>query len=183
VQSFFQAVLVNQSLKSVDPARGRLRAFLKASMRNFMNNEWRRDLAQKRGGTAQHLSIDLEWAESRLGGEPASADDPQAAFDRSWAFSLLRTVFKRLEDHFDRNGKRELYEAIKGCLQGDGKIEPGEDLATRLGISHEAVRSAVFKLRRRFRDYIHEEIRETCADEAEAKQEIRDLCRILTSQG
>ena len=96
---------------------------------------------------------------------------------------MLRSVFKRLEDHFDRQGKRELYEAIKGCLQGDGKIAPGEEIAKRFNISHEAVRSAVFKLRRRFRDYVHEEIRDTCADETEAKQEITELCRVLTEVG
>ena len=44
--------------------------------------------------------------------------------------------------------KRELYEAIKGCLEGDGSYESGAELAGRLGISHDGVRSAVFKLRR-----------------------------------
>jgi len=66
-----------------------------------------------------HLSIDQDWAEERLAAEPDS--DPLESFDRHWAFSLLKTVFKRLEDNHDRTGKRELYEAI----------------AARLGISHE----------------------------------------------
>ena len=179
VQAFLQNIIANQSLESVDPSRGKLRAFLKASMRNFMNSEWRRDLAQKRGGAAEHIPIDIDWAESLLVADEA----PQDAFDRSWAYSVLRKVFERLDKHFDRQGKRELYEAIKGCLQGDGKIEPGEVIAERFGISHEGVRSAVFKLRRRFRDYIHEEIRDTCADETEAKEEITDLCRILIDKG
>jgi len=179
VQAFLQNVIANQSLESVDPSRGKLRAFLKAAMRNFMKSEWRRDVAQKRGGTADHIPIDVDWAESLL----VADEEPQAAFDRSWAYSVLRRAFERLDEHFDRQNKRELYEAIKGCLQGDGKIEPGEVIAERFCISKEGVRSAVFKLRRRFRDYIHEEIRDTCADEADAKEEIADLCRILTNVG
>jgi len=182
VQAFLQNVLANQSLESADPSQGKLRAFLKASMRNFMNHQWRHDLAQKRGGTAQHVSIDLAWAESRLGAEPSVGEDPMAEFDRSWAFSVLRRVFARLEKTYDQLGKREIYEAIKGCLKGDGKIEAGEQIAVQLGMSHEGVRSAVFKLRRRFREYIEEEVRETCTDETEFREEIADLCRILTNQ-
>lgn len=179
-QAFFANVLAHRSLDAVSPERGKLRAFLKAALRNFNNNEWRRDYAQKRGGGEVHLSIDQDWAEERLAAEPDT--DPLDSFDRHWAFSLLKTVFKRLEDHHDRTGKRELYDAIKGCLQGDGKYEAGETIAVRLGISHEGVRSAVFKLRRRFRDYVHEEIAETCASPDEAKEEIAYLCRILTSE-
>ena len=54
-----------------------------------------------------------------------------------------------------------------------------EALTKSLDMSEEAVRSAVFKLRRRFREFVEEEVAETCVSSAEAKEEIAHLCRIL----
>ena len=83
------------------------------------------------------------------------------------------------EKHYERTGKRQTYEAIKGALEGDGKYD--SSAAERLGLSNEGVRSAVFKLRRRFREYVEEEIRDTCSDASEAREEIRYLCKILAT--
>jgi RNA polymerase sigma factor (sigma-70 family) len=178
-QEFFQKLLSRRSLDKASPAGGKLRAYLQASMRNFLNDRWRHDLAQKRGGSAVHISIDQEWAEARLSEEPDSAE----LFDRTWALSILRSVFVRLDAYFERIGKMDLYEAIKGCLQGDGTYSSAKEIAGRLGISEEGVRSAVFKLRRRFRDFIHDEIRETCTGETEVKEELAYLCKILSRHG
>src|SRR5579863_1002341 len=49
-QSFFSLLLERDSLRRVDPALGRFRSFLLASLRNFMAGEWRRLHAAKRGG-------------------------------------------------------------------------------------------------------------------------------------
>ena len=151
-------------------------------MKNFLMSRKREENALKRGGGHQIVSIDQEWAEGTLGDTLAQkGDEPEAAFDRNWAFSLLNSVSLRLEAYYDKIGKREIYEAIKGCLEGDGTYDAGEKLAARLGISKEGVRSAVFKLRRRFREYIEEAVRDTCADETDVKDEIAHLCRILAS--
>jgi len=181
-QGFFQRLLANRTIDKVAEDRGKLRAFLLASMKNFLASSSRDQKALKRGGGQALLSIDQDWAEGTLGDTLADKNEaPEATFDRHWAFSLLNSVSRRLEAHYEKIGKRELYEAIKGCLEGDGTYETGEALAARLGISHESVRSAVFKLRRRFREYVEEAIRDTCADESEVKDEISHLCRILAN--
>jgi DNA-directed RNA polymerase specialized sigma24 family protein len=52
-QSFFSRVLEKNYLQHVDQALGKFRAFLLASLKNFMTNEWRRENTAKRGGSAR----------------------------------------------------------------------------------------------------------------------------------
>jgi hypothetical protein len=173
-------LLANQSFDAVAAERGRLRSFLLASMKNFLKSRARGEKAQKRGGGQRPLSIDQDWAEDTLA-VASPAHDTDTVFDRHWAFAVLNAVSRRLEEHYDGTGKREVYEALKGCLEGDGTYETGSTLVARLGLSPEGLRAAVFRLRRRFRDYIHEAVRDTCADESEVREEITHLCRILAS--
>lgn len=120
-QGFFQRLLTNRSLDTVAEDRGKLRAFLLASMKNYLHSRSREDKALKRGGGQKLLSIDQVWAEGTLGDTLADKKEaPEAAFDRHWAFSLLNAISRRLEAHYEKIGKRDLYEAIKGCLEGDG---------------------------------------------------------------
>lgn len=181
-QAFFQHLLEKDTLDSVDRERGKLRAFLLASMRNFLRQQWRNQHTQKRGGEAVQLSIDAPWAEERILQEPASNEAPELYFDRHWAHALLSRVFDRLEAYYDQAGSRQRYEAIKGCLQGDGRYEAGDQLAASLDITPAALRSSVFKLRGRFREYVEEEIHHTCATEEEARGEMMYLCQILSTQ-
>ena len=179
VQGLFTNLLANRSFESVAEDRGRLRAFLQVAMKNFVAQEWRKSQSQKRGGGSIHLSIDQEWGEQQFKNEPASSEDLGADFDRSWAYSLLHNVFKRLEDYYEEKGKSEHFHAVKGCLKGDGKYDAA--IAEELKLSNEGLRSLVFKLRRRFREYIEEEVKETCAHEDDAREEIRYLCQILAT--
>lgn len=180
IQAFFHHLLHNEVLHSADHERGKLRAFLLASLKNFLAKQWRDEHTLKRGGMAPHLPIDAPWAERQFLESAASHSPPETLFDRSWAYALLQTVFSRLEAHYDRVGKRETYEAIRPCLLGDGTYGDGNKLAANLDLSAEGLRSAVFKMRRRFREYVEEEIRDTCRHPEDAEEEIRHLCRILS---
>ena len=179
VQGLLSRMLAKRSFETVSKDRGRLRAFLQTSIRNFLTQEWVKGQRQKRGGGVVHLSIDQQWGEQQLQNEPMAADSPEAEFDRSWAYNLLHKVFGRLEAHYEKSGKLEIYQTLKGCLKGEGRYD--SSVAESLGLSAEGLRSMVFKLRRRFREYIEEEVRETCADEADAKEEIRYLCQVLAT--
>jgi len=149
-------------------------------MKNYLSSRKRDAQAQKRGGGQPLLSIDQPWAEETLAERTADAGaDAEVLFDRNWAFSLLNAVSRHLEAHYDKIGKRDVYEAIKGCLEGDGSYESGRALAARIGMTEEGIRSAVFKLRRRFREYIEEAVRDTCSEQSEVSEEIAHLCRIL----
>ncbi|NUP95915.1 MAG: hypothetical protein HUU28_07100, partial [Planctomycetaceae bacterium] len=68
-QAFFARLLEKNVVLAADPTRGRFRAFLLGSLKNFLANEWDREHAQKRGGGATPLSLDFEFADERFAAE------------------------------------------------------------------------------------------------------------------
>jgi RNA polymerase sigma-70 factor (ECF subfamily) len=178
VQAFFLKLLEHESLSRVDRGKGRLRSFLLGALSNFLAQLWRNENAAKRGGGVRALRIDQAWAEERLGqqGEGTSeADD----FDREWAYALIERVFDRLRRFHERRGRGAVFDHLKGCLLGDGSYGEETALGRELGLSGPGVRSAVFQMRQRFRRYVEEEIRDTVGSEADLRDELAHLCRVL----
>ena len=54
VQAFFARLLEKNFLAQVDNGKGKFRAFLLASLKHFLANEWDKAQAQKRGGGETH---------------------------------------------------------------------------------------------------------------------------------
>src|SRR5438067_593071 len=63
-QEFFARLLAKNYLGAVDPAKGRFRSFLLASMKHFLANEWDKAKAAKRGGGVALVPINLDTAET-----------------------------------------------------------------------------------------------------------------------
>ncbi|HZT23955.1 MAG TPA: sigma-70 family RNA polymerase sigma factor, partial [Verrucomicrobiae bacterium] len=57
-QAFFARFLARNYLAGLSAERGRFRAFLLASLKHFLANEWDKSQRQKRGGQVPHLSLD-----------------------------------------------------------------------------------------------------------------------------
>ncbi len=179
-QSFFARLLEKRDLAGVDPAKGRFRSFLLAAMKHFLANEWDKVRAQKRGGGRENFtSLDADAAESRYHLEAADHRSADRVFERNWALALLDEVLGRLRDEHEAAGKLSLFEALKPALTGDGS-DAYADLGSRLGLSEGAVKVAVHRLRRRYRDLLRAEIASTVADEAEVEEEIRHLFTVLS---
>ena len=179
VQEFFLKLLGQESLSRVDRGCGRLRAYLLGAMSNFLAQRWRNENAAKRGGGVKPLRIDQTWAEERLAQE-GGGDGEAADFDREWAYALIERVFDRLRVFHVRRGRTDVVARLKGCLLGDGSYGDEAELAAGLGLSGAGVRSAVFQMRQRFRRYVEEEIRDTVGSEADLRDELTHLCRVLS---
>jgi RNA polymerase sigma-70 factor (ECF subfamily) len=152
-----------------------------ASMNYFLASEWERIRSQKRGGAQPILSLDLAAAEQRFDLEPASTASPDKLFDRQWAIALLDKVLNQIEEENRREGKAELFEALKQTLTGSRESQPYAELASRLGISEGAIKVAVHRLRRRYRELVHAEISQTVASPKDADEEMKHLFQALTS--
>jgi RNA polymerase sigma-70 factor (ECF subfamily) len=177
-QMFFLKLLELESLKTADPERGRLRSFLLGAMSRFLAQKWRNEHVLKRGGGEMIVSIDVDQAELRL--TEASGDGGEESdFDREWAYALIGRVFERLRLFHEARGRVEVFEALKGCLLGDGDYGDEAALTAGLGLTGAGVRSAVFQMRQRFRRYVEEEIRDTVDSEADLRDELAHLCRAL----
>lgn len=177
-QEFFARLLQAQSLANADPNRGKFRSFLLGAMNHCLANEWAKMRAQKRGGGTPAISLDLEAAERRFELEPAKEESPDQAFDRRWAAALLSEVLDRLESEYRRAQRGQLFAALKQTLIGARESQPYAVLAKRLGLNEGAVRTAVHRLRKRYRELIRDEIANTVSSPEEVEAEIRYLFRM-----
>jgi RNA polymerase sigma-70 factor (ECF subfamily) len=174
-QAFFALLLEKQVIRQADPARGRFRSFLLKALQNFAANVHARNTAAKRGGGVSALSLELDQAEDRFGLEASAAETPERAFDRRWALTLLDRVMSRLQDDAVLKGKDEQFETLKPYLPGDEPQLSYSGTATALGVSEGAVKVAVHRLRRKFRDILQDEISQTVSSRAEIEDELRHL--------
>lgn len=176
-QEFFARLLEGQSLAGANPELGRFRSFLLTAMNHFLTDEWKKANAKKRGGGSQVLSLDWAAAAERFDLEPAENSAPDKIFEKQWALALLAEVLNRLEKEYD--GKKELFAALKQTLMGSRESQPYEELAAGLGMSESAVKVAVHRLRKRYRELIREEIAGTLDRSQDVEQEMRALFRSL----
>ena len=150
-QAFFAKLLEKNGLVSADPARGRFRSFLLTSMRNFLASEWRRQATLKRGGDVEVVSIDYEDAEHRYRVEPAHALTPEAIYERRWALALFERAVDDVRMRYADRGQTELFDTLKEYLGYDPGGVPYTQLSPRLGQSEGALRTALSRLRARWR--------------------------------
>ena len=175
-QAFFARLLEKHALRHADPSRGRFRSFLLASLKNFAANERDREIAGKRGGGAPMLSLEIESAEGRFQMEPPTDETPERVFDRRWALTLLDRVMLRLQAEITaRSEKSSAFDRLKTYLTGDQPQLSYAETASELGMSEGAVKVAVHRLRKRFRDLVRDEIAHTVSSPAEIEDELRHL--------
>ncbi len=174
-QGFFARIFEKRTFREADPERGRFRSFLLASLKNFVANERERARANKRGGSAPPLSFEFDTAEEQYRIDPPSDETPDKVFDKRWALTLLQNVLERLRTELSRSDKDHVFEQLKSCLTGERPGVGYAEVGARLGMSEGAVKVAVHRLRRRFRDLLLEEISQTVSSPDEVEDEIRHL--------
>ena len=182
-QEFFARLLEKQYLRAADPERGRFRSFLLSAVKHFLSKERDRAKAHKRGGGRKVLPLDFEAGESRYSLEPTHEITAEKVYERRWALTLLDQVFARLRDEFDRAGKRNEFDRLKVYLTGGAATLSYRDVAAELGMTEGAVKVAVHRLRRRYRDLVREEIAQTVAGPEDVDEELRHLFAALRPPG
>jgi len=174
-QAFFARFLEKNYLASLSAERGRFRAFLLASLKNFLANEWDKSQRLKRGGGAAHLSLDWEGADTKFQVAATNEPSPDKAFDREWAVALLAHVLERLRKECEEDGKTRQFDQLKVFLTAGKGAVPQADIARALGIDEAAVRVAAHRLRKRYRELLRDEIAHTLSDPSQVDEEMRAL--------
>lgn len=178
-QEFFARLLKRNDLALVRREKGKFRSFLLASLKHFLADEWDKARAQKRGGDLTFVSLDDSTGEERYRLEPVDRMDAEKLYERRWALTLLDTARARLGQEYLADGKSSLYEHLKIFEAGDKNAPSYDEAAAELGLTASAVKSAVFRLRRRFRQLVREEVANTVASPEEIDAEIRYLIGVV----
>lgn len=180
VQAFLARLIEKAALAAADPHRGRFRSFLISSLQNFVANLRDQELAQKRGGKLKKFSLDFNTAEEAYHREPWTDLTPEKIFDRRWAIDLLNLVLNRLEAEYAKAGKSRLFDRLRPALTGDTAGLAYADIAAELKISADAVKMAVSRLRKRYRELLRQSIADTVASPDEVDDELRHLFAALS---
>ena len=181
-QEFFTRLIEKDYLDSVEPEKGRFRSFLLAAVKHFLANEWDRAAALKRGGGTTTFSIDWASEGGRHAFRPVDHLTPERLFERKWALTTLDQALSQLRAEYEAAGKLLIFESLKASLTGELPRLPFRQIGETHGLSEGAVRAALYRMRRKYRDRIREVIQQTVSREEEVDDEIRFLFESLVLQ-
>lgn len=178
-QAFFSHLLEKQTIAKADRQRGRFRAFLLTALKNFLNNEWQKTRAKKRGGQRDVLSLDFDSGESRYQIEPSHDLTAERLYERRWVLALLDQALDQFRRELAEEGKTDVFEPLKGAITAEMTADEYAHAARQLGISPEAARQAAYRLRKRYRRLLREHVARTVADVDDVDDEIHRLLAVL----
>ena len=121
------------------------------------------------------MSIDFDAAEDQYRVEPSRELTPEQVYMRRWAMELLNRAVEDVRMQYEATGKGELFEKLKGTLGGGETVLPYSELATELQMTEGALRTAVFRLRQRWRERLRQLVAETVGAEDAVDDEIHSL--------
>ncbi len=174
-QGFFAELLEKDRLRAIDPSRGRFRSFLLASLKHYISHQWKRGQAQRRGGGTQIVPLDVDDAETRYSRDPVYSQTPELIFERHWGQTVMELALQKL-----RRGRRvEQLDRLVPYVTGAQPQVSYARMASELGTSTSAIKSAVHRLRKRFGRLLREEIAQTVADPDDVDDELRHLLTVV----
>lgn len=175
-QEFLARFIEKRYLGLADPQRGRFRSFLLTALKHFLQDEWDRAHAAKRGSGRRVISLDMSPA--RHWTEPADNLTPDKVYEQSWGEALLEAVLARLTEDYEATGKRQKFETLKRFLWGNDGSTTYAQIAVQLGMTESGVKTAVRRLRVRYAQLLRHEVAQTVSSAKELEDE---LCWLRTT--
>jgi RNA polymerase sigma factor (sigma-70 family) len=182
-QSFLLSLLESDSFEGLGADKGRFRSWLLACLHNFLRVDWRAKKRLKRGGGVKPVSIDRDLGEAWLEMTAADEASPDVIFERRWAAGILERALDELAAFYEREGKVELARLLAPMVVGEGDGKGYAEVAQQLGISEANARVAAFRLRKRLRSLIREEVAATVESPTEVDDELDYLFAVFGGGG
>ena len=178
-QGFFERVIEGKYFSQADQSRGRFRSFLLVSFKHYVANQRARANAVRRGGRIKFVPMDQSDAESSVRIEPVDHSSPDRAFDRQWALALLDSVMDELRAQFVQQGDGQLFKTLQPCLASGRDRHSYGELGLAMGMSEGAVKVAVHRMRRRYRELLRAMVMQTVDGPEAAETELKHLFQAL----
>ncbi len=178
-QEFFARVLGGSGFQAADPERGRFRSYLLGALKHFLAERRAWEQRQKRGTRPESLSAGTDTSPGCEVPDPAGCP-PDAWFDREWALAVMDRALARLAAEFRGSGKHDQFELLKLWLAGETPCLSQAGAASRLGMSEGALKVAIHRLRRRFRELVKTDIAQTLHRPEDVQDELHHLIAALS---
>lgn len=179
-QGFFLHLIEHGIVARADPQRGRFRSFLFGALRWFLANDRERAQALKRGGDSVFVPIDIAETEASMHFDTRSVPF-ELQFDQQWARIVVKNALDALGTEYARQGMAFEYETLRPCLDPGAEPPSYAALAKHLDRNEGAIKVAVHRLRRRFRDALRGEIGCTVAAAGDIEDELIHLRNVLAA--
>jgi RNA polymerase sigma factor (sigma-70 family) len=178
---FFKRLLERHGLDGADPQRGRFRTYLLGAVKHFLANRRAAASCEKRGPHIVHepIAAETDTSAGREIPDPAALP-PEVVFDREWALNILDRALGILEQDAESAGTGRQFQTLKPWLTGDRPDLTQAEAARELNMSEGAVRVAIYRLRKRFRELVKLEIGHTVDPPSTVDEELRHLTKVLS---
>lgn len=162
-QSFFERLLAKRLDVIADPNRGQFRQFLRTAIGHFVSNHYDALNAQRRTVRPGIHEID------------PNSSGPEAAFELTWAVTVLERAHASLASEAQAAGKSELFAAVQDFLLEPATKLDYVQLADQLNLRANTLAVSVHRLRSRLRELVRAEVAHTVGSDAELSLELRAL--------
>jgi DNA-directed RNA polymerase specialized sigma24 family protein len=181
-QGFFALLLERRDLDAVRKEKGRLRSYLLTSLKHFLADQRRHEMAVKRGRRQRLIPLEELRPNERVDPVFARMADTLSAdqlYERRWALTLMEQVLRRLQDEYRATGNGALFDWLKRLLPDEPEAPSRAEIAAHLGMTDNALRQAFHRFRHRYQVLLREEIGHTVADASEIEDELRHLIALF----
>jgi DNA-directed RNA polymerase specialized sigma24 family protein len=171
-QGFWLFLLERRTWRLADATRGRFRNFLIGVLRNYLNDDLRRQNAQRRGGgEAQAHLADFEVQDE---------NDAHAAvvYDREWSRCILDRALVDLEAWYHKQERDAFFDVVRRFLPGAQAVPNTEVSAVGLGVSVEVLRVEIHRARKRLLSNLRQQVGQTVAA-ADVDDEMKHLAEAI----
>lgn len=176
-QAFFTHLIQHGTIGKISPTGGRFRSFLLKAATNFLNNEHKYEKAQKRGGNVVLQSIDFADGDRQYAIEPVHEITADLMFERQWAVAALTEARLRLAEEYA--DQPDWFAEFEPFISVDQSDERYREIADRLQISLSALKTAIHRIRKRFRTSLRSVIAETVGSAEDVDEEISYLMKVF----
>jgi RNA polymerase sigma factor (sigma-70 family) len=158
-QAFFAFLIEREALRTVDPAKGRFRTFVRACLDNFLSDEFDRRRAAKRQMRFEFQEVAEDCGTGR-------------DFERDWALAVLERAFVTLRKEAPREAR--VVEAQRSENKGLA------ELAEELGTTEANAKVLAHRGRKLLKELVLRELRATVGKPGEEREELADLFKAFS---
>ena len=174
--AFFAEMLGGGTIHTAEQGRGRFRSYLLGAVKHFTSRQRESARRMKRGGGAEAVPMDdpevAEVADTRQ-------LSPDAEFDRQWAVTVLARGMEALRVECVAEGRGAFFDRVKSLLSGNADRGDLTSLAADFGMTPDAFRMVVHRLKKRLRQCVKSEVAGTLEDPDSVQNEMQTLFAAL----